>query len=81
MQIKKYYLKTSNRRLAVPFWIATWLLMDRLKAPEWLYGIYWFLVILCVVCFIYNLCYYEEIQVDAQDILKSWKESEIKSER
>ncbi len=38
--------------------IAWWLLLDRLHAPEWLMGIYWFLLIFVTVGTLY-LCWKE----------------------
>jgi hypothetical protein len=54
---KYVVIKSSSlpSRLPTSFAILFWLLLDRLDAPEWAYGVMWTLVGMLVVGFIYNL--------------------------
>lgn len=76
MQSKKRYIirnaNTRGRRVHIPSLIAIWLLMDRLNAPEWLYGIYWFIIAIIAVAFFYDVYTYEEEFVDMDEQLQRW---------
>lgn len=45
--MKKKVIASKNLPMRTPFWtyIVLWLLMDRLNAPEWLFGAFWMIVI------------------------------------
>ncbi|MCA1857437.1 hypothetical protein LE190_16105 [Massilia oculi] len=54
---KRIVIKTSSLpvRLPVTFTTSGWLLLDRLAAPGWAFGVFWTLVAALVVGFIYGL--------------------------
>jgi hypothetical protein len=68
--------QAKGRRLPGSFLIVLWLLMDRLSAPEWLWGIYWFLVGVIAVIFLIDLFKVDEKIVSIETTLKDIWESE-----
>lgn len=55
--MKKVVIKASSLPPRVPITsaIAFWLLLDRLHAPEWAFGVFWTLVTVLFAGFIYSL--------------------------
>lgn len=80
MQNKKRFIIHPNnrtgRKLYGAFFITVWLLLDRLHATEWLWGIYWFLVGLNVLGFVIDLFRYDDKMVNIETILKDRWEAE-----
>ena len=55
---KKVAIKASSMpaRSPVGFAILMWLLLDRLGAPQWAYGVLWTIVGLLAIAFIWCFC-------------------------
>ena len=55
---KKTAIKASSlqARSPVGFAILMWLLLDRLGAPQWAYGVLWTMVVLLAIGYVYCLC-------------------------
>jgi len=55
---RKIAIKSSSlpARSPVPFAILWWLLLDRLDAPGWAYGVLWTVVAAVTIAWIYCLC-------------------------
>lgn len=70
---KRYVIKAMQyrgRKFPVINFLALWLLCDRLKIPEWGWGVYWTAVGFVVMVLIFDLIKYEQEEVDIQDMLK-----------
>jgi hypothetical protein len=54
---KAVVIKASSLppRAPISFAIVMWLLLDRISAPEWAYGVLWTLVVVLVAGFIHRL--------------------------
>jgi hypothetical protein len=59
-----------GRKLPITLWTTTWLLMDRLHAAQWAWGIYWFLAIVAGVIFLLDLVLVDEKWVNLDEFLK-----------
>lgn len=55
---RKTAIKSSSlpTRSPIPGAVLYWLLLDRLGAPAWVYGVLWTLVVIGAVSWIYCLC-------------------------
>lgn len=73
MKKKRYYIKplqATGRNLPVLRFVTLWLLFERLHVPEWLWGIYFFLMILVFCVYAYDIYKNDETIVDIQKLLK-----------
>lgn len=79
---KRYHIlqaHVTGRKIPVTSLVTVWLLADRLNAPQWLWGIYWFIVLILVINLIYDCLTVKEIGVDIQKLLEEKGEVKIKS--
>lgn len=72
MSKTKYYIKTPEQpHLPLIHYVTLWLLLDRLNAPQWLWGIYWCLAVGIFLAYIYYRVTVDAKEVDIQNLLKS----------
>lgn len=72
MSKPKYIISTKNQKMRLPVisFVALWLLMDRLKSPDWLWGIYWFVAGLVFIIVLIDTTKHDHVNVDVSDLLK-----------
>lgn len=69
---KRYILKHSSFKFRLPVvgLMLWWLLLDRFKAPDVVFGGYYVIVIIVFIVWLYSFTTTDEIEVDIQKLLK-----------
>lgn len=70
----KYIIKHNSFKFRMPVTglMACWLLLDRFKAPDLVFGGFYVLVLIVIIAWIYAHTVTDEIEVDIQKLLKKY---------
>lgn len=58
-----YYIKNSQPKVPITFPIVIYLLLDNLKAPEWIWAVSITLLVLLYIVLIINVIYSEKVNI------------------